>query len=79
MARPRRRLGALAAHLPHTVSGQGTDPPVVEEKFRKYRTVLERIWGELTVLGFLALVTFILLQSEATQGRGLHPPIKQSL
>ena len=37
MARPRRRLGTLAAHLPTkpAVSGQGTDPPVVEEKFRK--------------------------------------------
>jgi len=47
---------------------------VVEEKFRKYRPVLERIWGELTVLGFLALVTFILLQSEATHHTGTRSP-----
>ena len=39
----------------------------IEERFHSYRPVLERIWGELTVLGFLALCTFVMIQSEVLQ------------
>ena len=39
----------------------------LEENFEKYSLVLSRIWSELTVLGFLALVTFILLQGGVLQ------------
>ncbi|KAL1502990.1 hypothetical protein AB1Y20_011060 [Prymnesium parvum] len=39
----------------------------VEEKFEKYAVVLMHIWSELTVLGFLALVTFILVKMEILQ------------
>ena len=35
----------------------------VEEVLPKYQVVLDRVWGELTVLGFLALVTFLMVQS----------------
>ena len=37
----------------------------LEGVMRRYELVLERIWSELTVLGFLALVTFLLTQSSA--------------
>jgi hypothetical protein len=40
---------------------------LVEERFHSYRRVLERVWGELTVLGFLALCTFLMIQSEILQ------------
>ena len=34
----------------------------LEEELAKYALVIERIWSELTVLGFLALMTFLMLQ-----------------
>ena len=37
---------------------------IIEEKYAKYRSVLAHVWGELTVLGFLALITFMMVQSE---------------
>jgi hypothetical protein len=40
---------------------------LIEERFHSYRPVLERVWGELTVLGFLALCTFLMIQSEVLQ------------
>ena len=40
---------------------------IIEEKYAKYRSVLAHVWGELTVLGFLALITFMMVQSEVLQ------------
>jgi len=39
----------------------------VDERFDTYKAVLAHIWSELTVLGFLALVTFILVQYKLLQ------------
>ena len=39
----------------------------LEERFEKFSIVLDRIWSELTVLGFLALVTFFMVQSNLLQ------------
>ena len=39
----------------------------LEERFEKFSIVFDRIWSELTVLGFLALVTFFMVQSNLLQ------------
>jgi len=39
----------------------------VDEAFVSWKPVLIHIWSELTVLGFLALVTYLLIKSEALQ------------
>ena len=35
----------------------------IEENLKKYAVVLDRVWAELTVLGFLALMTFLMVES----------------